>query len=55
MTVNYPINQMINVLMLTLESTWNFINEIKYTYSKNSLHDIDVTWQPRRVDWNVHA
>ena len=21
----------------------------------NGWHDIDVTWQPRRVDWNVHA
>ena len=20
-----------------------------------SLRDIDVTWQPRRVDWNVHG
>ena len=23
--------------------------------NKNSLSDIDVTWQPRRVDWNAHA
>ena len=24
-------------------------------FNENSLHDIDVTWQPRRVDWNAHA
>ena len=24
-------------------------------YSENGLHDIDATWQPRRVDWNAHA
>lgn len=24
-------------------------------YNVNSFHDIDVTWQPRRMDWNAHA
>ena len=24
-------------------------------YNKNGLHDINITWQPRRVDWNVHV
>ena len=24
-------------------------------HNKNGLGDIDVTWQPRRVDWNVHV
>ena len=23
--------------------------------NENDLHDIDVTWQPRRVDWNAHV
>ena len=23
-------------------------------YNENGSHDIDVTWQPRSVDWNVH-
>ena len=23
--------------------------------NENGLHDIDETWQQRRVDWNVHA
>ena len=23
--------------------------------NKNDLHDINVTWQPRRVDWNAHV
>ena len=24
-------------------------------YNENGLHNIDVIWQPRTVDWNVHA
>ena len=24
-------------------------------YNENSLHDKDVTWQSRRVDWNAHV
>ena len=23
--------------------------------NKNDLHNIHVTWQPRRVDWNAHV
>ena len=24
-------------------------------YNENSLLDIDVTWQPRQVDWDMHV
>ena len=26
-----------------------------FLYNKNSLCDISVTWQTRRVDWNAHV
>ena len=38
------------LLWIMLQWTW----EYKYLCNM-SLHNIDVSWQPRRLDWNAHA
>ena len=34
-------------------SVWKTSSHCRH--KENDLHDIDVTWQPRRVDWNARV
>ena len=38
---------------LYMRSLWKKSSHCYYT--RNGLHHIDVSWQPRRVDWSAHA
>ena len=41
-----------NIQEIYMRSVWKKSSHCEY---ENGLNDIDVIWEPRRVDWTAHA
>ena len=44
-----------NQIVLTNSTSKPVQKKSSHQYNENGLHDINVTWQPRGVDWNAHV